>query len=261
MYSFNPSLFALCLTSYAPINIMSYCCWQIQQIPMWSLVLVNAPWLIAQLANSVTSQSCDCPHKADYCDTCSKHKNEMNAKQTTMNRLRQSSNADPAEIKKVEDELRRKMSSIDKMQSERTSTTLKWSVAVPQNGRRFVNLKKNATLSNDEKEKLGGLKNKFNLVLCADYQQCKLVLFWGMSPQPGSTYYLQKLNHDVFGTVNHGLIQFISSMKLWDQRIQITQSHTSHTTLAHSLLGSNAFTYFLIMPRALIRTFVPWRGH
>lgn len=49
----------------------------------------------------------------------------MNAKQTTMNHLRQLSNADPAEIKKVEDELRRKMSSIDKMHSERTSTTLK----------------------------------------------------------------------------------------------------------------------------------------
>ena len=88
-------------------------------------------WLIAQLANIVPSQSSDCPHKADYCDMCSKHKNEMNAKQTTLNRLRQSSNADPAEIKKVEDELRRKMSSIGKMHSERTSTTLKWSVAVP----------------------------------------------------------------------------------------------------------------------------------
>ena len=30
-----------------------------------------------------------CPHKADYCDTCSKQKNEINSKQTTISRLKQ----------------------------------------------------------------------------------------------------------------------------------------------------------------------------
>ena len=32
----------------------------------------------------------------------------------------------------------------------------------------------------------------------------KLVPNWGLSAQPGSTYYLQKFNHDVFGIVEHG---------------------------------------------------------
>ena len=32
----------------------------------------------------------------------------------------------------------------------------------------------------------------------------KLVPYWGFSPQPGSTYYQQKLSHDIFGIVNHG---------------------------------------------------------
>ena len=32
----------------------------------------------------------------------------------------------------------------------------------------------------------------------------KLVPYWGLTAQPGSTYYLQKPNHDVFGIVNHG---------------------------------------------------------
>lgn len=58
-------------------------------------------------------------------------------------------------------------------------------------------------LTGDEKEKLVTMKHKFNLVLSADYQMGKLVPYWGQSPQPGSTYYLQKLNHDIFGIVNH----------------------------------------------------------
>lgn len=65
-------------------------------------------------------------------------------------------------------------------------------------------LEEKASLDDDEKKKLAGLKNKFNLVLCADYQMCKLVPYWGMTVQPGCTYYLQKLNHDVYGIVNHG---------------------------------------------------------
>ena len=43
-----------------------------------------------------------CPHREDYCDTCSKHKISINAKQTTINRLKQASNS---EIKKLEAEL------------------------------------------------------------------------------------------------------------------------------------------------------------
>ena len=31
----------------------------------------------------------------------------------------------------------------------------------------------------------------------------KLIPYWGNSPQPGSTYYLQKLSYDVFGIVDH----------------------------------------------------------
>ena len=46
-----------------------------------------------------------CPHKEDYCDTYCKHKNQIHGKQTTINRLRQSSNADPEDIKHLEGEL------------------------------------------------------------------------------------------------------------------------------------------------------------
>ena len=66
-----------------------------------------------------------------------------------------------------------------------------------------------SVLTNDQEEQLAVLKHKFNVVnvvnvvLSADYQMSKLVPYWGLSPQPGSTYYLQKLSHDILGIVNH----------------------------------------------------------
>ena len=55
-------------------------------------------------------------------------------------------------------------------------------------------LERKPSLTDDENEKLAVLKHKFTLVISADYQMSKLVPYWGMSPQPGSTYYLQKLS-------------------------------------------------------------------
>ena len=46
-----------------------------------------------------------CPHQKDYCDTCSRKKNEIHAKQMTINRLLQSSNANPDEVKELEVEM------------------------------------------------------------------------------------------------------------------------------------------------------------
>lgn len=46
-------------------------------------------------------------------------------------------------------------------------------------------------------------RHKFTLVLSADYQQSKLIPYWGRTEQPGSTYYLQKVSHDIFVVVDH----------------------------------------------------------
>jgi len=42
-------------------------------------------------------------------------------------------------------------------------------------------------------EELSTLKHCFTLLLSANFQMQKLLHYWGRSPQPGSTYYLQKL--------------------------------------------------------------------
>ena len=47
-----------------------------------------------------------CPHREDYCDTCSKSKIKIHSKQTTINRLLHSCNASPEEIENLQDELK-----------------------------------------------------------------------------------------------------------------------------------------------------------
>lgn len=53
---------------------------------------------------------------------------------------------------------------------------------------------------NDEEEKA-----VLRLVVSTDYRMRKLVPHWEYSPQPGSTYYLQKLSHDLWES-NHSVV-------------------------------------------------------
>jgi len=64
----------------------------------------------------------------------------------------------------------------------------------------------------------------FTLAISADYQQSKLIPSWGKTEQPGSTYYLQKVSHDIFGIVDH---REKSTVYSFDERIG--PKNTDHT--------------------------------
>ena len=51
--------------------------------------------------------------------------------------------------------------------------------------------------------RLDQLQDSFELVLSADYQMTKLIPHWGNSDQPGISYYLRKVSHDLFEIVDH----------------------------------------------------------
>ena len=79
--------------------------------------------------------------------------------------------------------------------------------------------------SRSEKEELQKLKHCFTLAVTADYQQSKLIPSWGRSEQPGSTYYLQKVSHDILGIVDHS--ENKSTVYVFDERIG--PKNTDHT--------------------------------
>ena len=79
------------------------------------------------------------------------------------------------------------------------------------------------------------MEHKFNLVLSADYQMGKLVPYWGQSPQPGSTYYLQKFRP--WHLPNSELCyRVICSVRI--QRAGWTKNHRSHSSYMAHYLGT-----------------------
>ena len=89
-------------------------------------------------------------------------------------------------------------------------------------------------------EELASKKHTFTLIISVDYQQSKLIPYWGSSAQPGSTYYLQKVSHDVFGLVDHRDGQQHTTLfderigpKNTDHTISIIQSYIDKVTALH----------------------------
>ena len=115
-----------------------------------------------------------------------------------------------------------------------------------------------------EREELKSTQHCFTLTIGAYYQQSKLIPSWGRIEQPGSTYYLQKVSHDVLGIVDHSKDE--STVYLFDERIG--PKNTNHTVSlltpgkpSHiSTPGSVVSPSFWTMPPAPIRTFFTFLG-
>ena len=169
-----------------------------------------------------------CPHQEDYCDTCSKSKAEITGKQTTINRLKQSAQASTEDIKKLEDDIASLKQQLENHRSEAAKSHeyyIEVTKRCSQEWDRITSLQQKEVLSDEDRATLDGLKQRFDLVLSADFQMQKLVPYWGLTPQPGSTYYCQKLNHDIFGICNHG--NGSAMVYLFDERVG--PKSTDHT--------------------------------
>ena len=129
---------------------------------------------------------------------------------------------------------------------------------------RIVELEAGLDLSSDEEEELEVLKRSSSLVLAVDYQMSKLVPYWGQSPQSGSTYYLQKLSHDIFGVVNHATND--STVYLLDKRVGPKNTNHTISYLTHYIsqlpyLGFIVFMSSWITHALQTRIGIPWLGH
>ena len=91
--------------------------------------------------------------------------------------------------------------------------------------KKIQKLEEKSDLSANDKKALTNLKATFTMTIDADYQITKLVPNWGYSPQPASTYYLQKLSHDILGIVNHAT--GTSTIYVFDERL--SPKNTDHT--------------------------------
>ena len=144
-----------------------------------------------------------CPAKQDYCDFCAKHNTEIHVKQTTLSRIRQTGSASVEECQGIEAEIKTLQESLEEHRTKAKCSHEYYLDMVKRCKDALQKIEQCEADSTDSTEELVQLRERFTLTLSADYQMSKLIPHWGLLPQPGSTYYLQKLSHDILGIVNH----------------------------------------------------------
>ena len=130
-------------------------------------------------------------------------------------------------MKRANRHLKRAEKSTKKMQQSRGNFTSHVQTSACNHGGKFVHLltTNQGSLSSVQREELKVLKHCFTMTISADYQQSKPIPMWGRSEQPGSTYYLQKVSHDIFGIIDHWDKKGV--LYLFDERIG--PKNTDHT--------------------------------
>ena len=168
------------------------------------------------------------PSMTDYCDTCKNLKEELSRVQAVTNWLQQSGNASESALRaqeerqhQLEEEKREHKENATKAREYYKESVQKCKTS----WNKIMQLTNKTPLTAREREELESLQHCFTLTLSADYQQSKLIPSWGRTEQPGSTYYLQKVSHDIFGIIDHREEQGV--VYLFDERIG--PKNTDHT--------------------------------
>lgn len=168
------------------------------------------------------------PSMTDYCDTCKYLKEQLSRNQAIMNRAQQSGSATEDEIQTLEttkENLETELSTHKDVANKSREYYKSVVDKCKADWKEITRLSNLDAPSNREKQQLESLKHCFTLAVSADYQQSKLIPHWGKTEQPGSTYYLQKVSHDIFGIVDHSEENF--TIYLFDERIG--SKNTDHT--------------------------------
>ena len=109
----------------------------------------------------------------------------------------------------------------------------------------IVEVEEKSPRTDAEEERLKELKHCYTLLLSADYQMQKLIPHWGQSPQPGSTYYLQKLSIDLFGIVDHR--DESAAVYIFDERVGHKTADHTISYLLHYLKSQEQFPVGYLM--------------
>ena len=167
------------------------------------------------------------PHKKDYCNTCAKIKHNIESKRMSLTRLMQSGSS----LEESQAQLQSDMTELERELQVHREVAMKshgyYNDMIHRCSTEWDEIRKleEKERTEEEESELTRLHHKFTLLLSADYLMSKLVPYWGLSPQPGSTYYFQKLSCDIFGIVDHCEGQ--ATIYLFDETVG--PKNTDHT--------------------------------
>ena len=146
------------------------------------------------------------PHKSDYCDTCKYLKEELSRQQAILKRLSQSGSAKEEELRDVQAKITATEEEFHSHKVEANAARDHYNQMIKKCKTQWAEINRLSMEQNPSQNTVSKLvvaKHTFTLVLSADFQQSKLIPHWGRTEQPGTTYYLQKVSHNIFGIVDH----------------------------------------------------------
>ena len=173
------------------------------------------------------------PSMTDYCDSCKHFKEQLSRNQAIINRFQQSGSAAEGELRTLETSKEELEEELAHHKTVATQSREYYKAAIDkcrEQWEKIGQLTKTQVLTREQND-LDGAKHCFTATISADYQQSKLIPSWGGTEQPGSTYYLQKVSHDIVDHLNDTSVVY-----LFDERIG--PKNTDHTLFLNSLLES-----------------------
>ena len=147
-----------------------------------------------------------CPHMTDYCDTCKHLKEEIQRHTAVIQRIRDSGNIVQSQMKQLEKDqakLNQELKDHKEDAAQARQFFHKMTAKCSDDWATIMELQSKEEMTEEERSRLARLTRNFTLVISCDYQMSKLIPQWGKTEQPGQTYYMMKVSHDIFGIIDH----------------------------------------------------------
>ena len=180
------------------------------------------------------------PHKSDYCDTCAYLRQSISGLQTSLKRKRHTGSVGENEQRQLESDIKAAEDSLVMHKEQAAKSRDFYNEMTARCKQQWTRIEElTGENAPHDSNLLSTLKHTFTLTLSADYQMSKLIPYWGNSPQPGSTYYLQKLSVDLFGIVDHK--DDSAHMYLFDETLGPKNTEHTLSYLCHYIKESDNF--------------------
>lgn len=148
------------------------------------------------------------PLMTDYCQMCAECQEQKRRMEAIYKRLQQNGNGDEDRIREFQNLAESYRLLLEEHKMEANRELHHYRQQTKQSRNLYCEIKgmqcekdQNA----EDRRRLEKLKNELSFTLSLDFQQSKLIPHWGNIAQPGETYYLRKLVHNIFAIIDHAL--------------------------------------------------------
>jgi len=148
------------------------------------------------------------PQQTDYCVICAECQEQKRRAETTCNRLQQNGNGDEERMRECQTlaESYGLLLEEHRMEADRELRYYRQQANKSRSSYlRIQELQDKKLRTKEDNLLLQKIIKDTTFTLSLDFQQSKLTPHWGYTAQPGETYYLRKLSHNIFGIINHAL--------------------------------------------------------